>query len=228
VSRVRLRGRSEHTLGPTQQRLRLWLLRFTPMRMPHEHRHTAIVGALRRLWAASVPLVRDGPLRRTLKRAALAWFSLTLAVDRALARATGRSPYVLGGNCRTCAACCEHPSIRVGWLTWYIPTLRRAFLAWHRHANGFVLEERDIPARVFVFTCTHFDRATRRCDSYASRPGMCRDYPRALLHQPRPELLPGCGYRPIARDAKRLLRVIDDQPMTDEQRAELKNRLFLE
>jgi Fe-S-cluster containining protein len=172
--------------------------------------------------------VRDGALRRVLKSGALAWFTLTLGLDRALARVMGRSPYRLGGDCRTCAACCETPAIRAGWLSWYMPTLRRAFLAWHRHVNGFELVGRDVASRVFTFKCTHFDWATRRCDSYESRPGMCRDYPRALLHQPRPELLPGCGYRPIARDGKRLLALIDAQPMPDAKREELKKKLFLE
>ena len=109
-----------------------------------------------------------------------------------------------------------------------MPSLRRAFLAWQRCVNGFELQGSDADARIFVFRCTHFDPQTRRCDSYASRPGMCRDYPRALLYQPHPELLPGCGYRPVARNAKRFLRVLDAQPLTDEQRARLKKDLFLE
>ena len=171
--------------------------------------------------------MHDGLVRRTLKRAALAWFVASVTIDRALLRAAGRSPYRLGGDCRKCAACCERPSVRVGWLTWSLPTLRRAFLAWQGWVNGFALVESDRAARVFVFTCTHFDPATRRCDSYETRPGMCRDYPRVLLHQPHPELLPGCGHRPIARHAKRLLRVLDAQPMTEAQRAQLKKNLFL-
>jgi hypothetical protein len=171
--------------------------------------------------------MRDDLARRTVKGIALAWFSATLAVDRLLARLARRAPYVLGGDCRRCAACCEAPAIRVGWLTWSLPTLRSAFLWWQSRVNGFELRER--PARrVFVFACSHFDRTTRLCDSYDSRPGMCRDYPRALLYQPHPELLPGCGYRPIARNAKRFLRVLDAQDLTDEKRARLKKDLFLE
>jgi hypothetical protein len=56
---------------------------------------------------------------------------------------------------------------------------------------------------------------------------MCRDYPRALLAQAHPELLPGCGYRPVARGADRMLRVLQDQPLTDEQRARLGRDLRL-
>ena len=172
--------------------------------------------------------MRDGLTRRGLKSLALAWFYATLGVDRLLARLARRAPFVLGGDCRRCAACCEAPAIRVGWLTWWAPSVRRAFLAWQRHVNGFELRESHRDGHVFVFACSHFDRTTRRCDSYDSRPGMCRDYPRALLYQPHPELLPGCGHRPIARNAKRFLRVLDAQPLTDAQRARLKKNLFLE
>jgi len=172
--------------------------------------------------------MRDGPTRRVLKSLALAVFTIGVATDRLLARVTRRSPFLLGGDCQRCAACCESPAIRVGLLTWWMPTLRRAFLAWQKGVNGFSLRSSDRASRVFTFECSHFDRATRRCDSYDSRPGMCRDYPRALLYQPHPELLPGCGYRPIAPNAKRLLRVLDAQELTDEQRARLKKNLFLE
>jgi Fe-S-cluster containining protein len=172
--------------------------------------------------------MRDGPLRRTLKTVALGWFYTALGIDRALARATRRAPYVLGGDCRRCAACCEWPAIRVGWLTWNVAVLQRALLWWQRRVNRFELRSREPDARVFVFRCLHFDWVARRCDSYSSRPGMCRDYPRAQLYQPHPELLPGCGYRPIARNAKRFLRVLDAQSLTDEQRARLKKDLYLE
>ena len=78
-----------------------------------------------------------------------------------------------------------------------------------------------------MFRCTHFDPSERRCDSYSSRPGMCRDYPRALLFQPAPELLPGCGYRPVSRKAGQLLRMLDTQPMRPEQRAKIEKELHL-
>jgi len=94
--------------------------------------------------------------------------------------------------------------------------------------NGFVLTEEHASARLFVFRCTHFDWQTRSCDSYASRPGMCRDYPRLLLYQPRPELLPGCGYRALAPNADRLRRALREQPLSDAQRADLERRLDLD
>jgi uncharacterized protein len=87
---------------------------------------------------------------------------------------------------------------------------------------------RDGPGRVFVFRCTHFDPVTRLCDSYATRPGMCRDYPRALLYQPSPELLPGCGYRVVARGRERWLRVLGQSGLSDEQLQKVKKGLYLD
>jgi hypothetical protein len=107
------------------------------------------------------------------------------------------------------------------------PRLRQAFLWWQAQVNGFVLVEARRAARTLVFRCTHFDTATRSCDSYASRPGMCRDYPRALLAQPSPAMLPGCGYRPRARGAPRMLDALATQPLTDAQRARLTRDLHL-
>lgn len=172
--------------------------------------------------------MRDDGLRRVLKAAALARFVFDISIYRAIERLRGRSRFVLGGDCRSCGACCEAPAVQVGRLTWYLPTLRSLFLWWQRWVNGFEIVSEDFRSRIFTFKCTHFDPVTRRCDSYASRPGMCRDYPRLLLYQPHPEFLPGCGHRPIARGAKRFLRVLDTQPLTDEQRRRLKKELFLE
>jgi Fe-S-cluster containining protein len=172
--------------------------------------------------------MRDGALRRTLKAAARAVFFLNRSADRARLRLLGARPYRLGGVCQRCAACCEAPAIRVHALVWLAPGLRRAFLRWQDTVNGFVLLEARRAERTFVFRCTHFDRATRSCDSYSSRPGMCRDYPRALLWQAGPELLPGCGYRPIARNAAALRRALAARPLSDEQRERLARELFLE
>jgi uncharacterized protein len=171
--------------------------------------------------------MRDGRLRRAVKRVARLHFELELRLRRVFRAARGGAPYTLGGECRRCARCCEAPSIRVGRVAWYLPTARRAFLWWQERVNGFVLTDRLPASRVFVFRCTHFDVETRSCDSYESRPGICRDYPRALLDQPRPEMLPGCGYRPVLRGAARMLRVLDENGLTPEQREKLARELHL-
>jgi hypothetical protein len=57
---------------------------------------------------------------------------------------------------------------------------------------------------------------------------MCRDYPRALLEQANPELFEGCGFKPVARDRVRLLQSLEEQPLSEEQRARLRRELYLE
>lgn len=172
--------------------------------------------------------MRDGPIRTAVKRLALACFVVNLRATRAWWRLRGDKPFELGGSCGKCAACCEAPGIQVDRFTWYIPTLRRMFLWWHRHVNGFVLLERVPGHRLFVFRCTHFDPETRRCDSYHSRPGMCRDYPRALMWQSNPEMLPGCGYRPVACGAERFIAALQKEGLTGEELEKVKRKLHLE
>jgi len=172
--------------------------------------------------------MKDGAIRQTVKAVARGAFFLNVWADRGWRRLRGERSFLLGGACQRCAACCEAPAIRVHAFIWLAPRLRRFFLWWQERVNGFVLVEARRRERTFVFRCTHFDQATRRCDSYSSRPGMCRDYPRALLQQGNPELLPGCGYRPLARNARALRQALLDRPLTDEQRARLRRELFLE
>ena len=124
--------------------------------------------------------------------------------------------------------CCEAPTLRVGRLVRSFASLSRAFLWWQEKVNGFVLVTRDDRAGAFVFRCTHFDPALRACDSYDSRPGVCRDYPRHLLWQPGPELFPACGYRPVARNAAALRSALAGRGLTPEQESRLVDGLHLE
>lgn len=172
--------------------------------------------------------MRDGPIRRSIKALVRWTILLELRLRRGMDCLRGRRRWRLGGGCGGCARCCEAPSIQVGRVTWYFPTVRRLFLAWHRVINGFVLVESHREGRVFVFDCTHFDRQTRRCDSYNSRPAMCRDYPRALLAQPWPELFPGCGFRPVAVDGARQRAALEASGLPEEAVRELVERFRLE
>ena len=172
--------------------------------------------------------MRDGAGRRALKRIALWNFTLGLLLTRWVRRLRGERPWLLGGDCRRCAACCEAPAIQVSALVWFVPTLRRLFLSWHERVNGFELTQQLLLQRVFVFECTHFDRATRSCDSYDSRPGMCRDYPRLLLYQAHPEFLPGCGYRALPPNAAGLRHALDRTPLGGEQRRKLEEDLRID
>lgn len=172
--------------------------------------------------------MRDGAGRRALKTIALSNFRLGLLLTRGLRRLRGERPFLLGGDCRRCAACCEAPAIQVGPLVWFVPTLRRLFLFWQERVNGFRLTQQLLVQRVFVFECTHFDRATRSCDSYDSRPGMCRDYPRLLLWQAHPEFLPGCGYRALPPNLAGLRQALERADLTNEQKSKLEKDLRLD
>jgi uncharacterized protein len=172
--------------------------------------------------------MRDGLVRRGLKRAALLHFHVNLGVHRLLRRARGERPYRLGGDCRRCARCCEAPALQALPLVFHVPPLRRLWLSWQERVNGFVLVRTEPAARTFVFRCTHFDAEKRSCDSYDSRPGACRDYPRLLLWQASPEFLPGCGYRAVLANAASLSARLAEQSLTPEQRAKLRRGLRLE
>jgi Fe-S-cluster containining protein len=140
----------------------------------------------------------------------------------------GLPEFKLGGACRRCAKCCEQPTIQVGFVTWRFATARAVFLWWQRRVNGFECLGEDRSARAFVFRCTHFDVESRSCDSYESRPGMCHDYPRALLFQGTPDFLQGCGYRAVDPRAGRMRALLAREDLTPEQRARLVRDLHLE
>lgn len=172
--------------------------------------------------------MRDGFWRASLKRLTLFCTSTDLWLTRKLRRLRGERPMELGGACQTCAACCEAPSIQVGRIVWFLPTARCLFLGWQRHVNGFELIERLPGRRVFVFRCTHFDPTTRRCDSYATRPIMCRDYPRNLLWQVSPEFLPGCGYKALDPGRDRFVEALKNEGFEGESLEALKKKLYLD
>ncbi len=172
--------------------------------------------------------MKDGLGRRALKRAALWNFNLNVQAHRAWRRARGERAFVLGGECRRCARCCEAPSVRGSLVVWHVAPLRRLFLWWQERVNGFVLTGKDAGTRAFVFRCTHFDPVARSCDTYDSRPGMCRDYPRLQLWESNPDFLPGCGYRATAPNAARLTALLAEKPLSAEQREKLRRGLHLE
>lgn len=171
--------------------------------------------------------MKDGPIRSVLKAMAAFCFRINAAGTRALWKLQRHRPYELAGDCSVCGACCVNPAIQVGWLLWYFPTSRALFLWWQERVNGFELVERHIATRTYVFRCTHYDPCTHLCDSYESRPGMCRDYPHVLLWQANPEFLPACGYRPIAPGADKLLEALAREDLPPEKLEEVKKKLHL-
>ena len=172
--------------------------------------------------------MKDGPIRAAIKGVTCVVVGSEVRLRRALARVRGKDRYELTGTCRCSALCCETPAIQADILTWYLPNLRRLFLWWQRWVNGLVLIKADRPTRTFIFRCTHFDWDTRRCDSYSTRPFICRDYPRRLLSDAWPEFFPECGHGVRARDAPSKRRAIEQADLSPEKKAELIRRLHLE
>jgi uncharacterized protein len=172
--------------------------------------------------------MRDNVPRQVLKRLALLAFEFDQAWLRNWKPNREKPMFDLGGSCQRCAKCCEAPAISVSWPVRRFRSLRAIFLGWQRHVNGFHLVREDKGLQAFVFRCDHFDRRTRSCDSYETRPGMCRDYPRRLMYQPDPTMLEGCGYKPIAFGARGMINALRRQNLTPEQMEKLKKGLFLE
>lgn len=171
--------------------------------------------------------MKDGILRTAVKRLALVVYTIDLSGTRLLRRVRGERPWRLGGRCQLCAKCCEAPTIQTSRWVFRFRLLRALFLAWHRRVNGFELVSEESHRRLFVFRCTHFDWQTRQCDSYHSRPGMCRDYPRLLLWEANPPFLPGCGYRAVSPRADKVSELLERENLPPEKLEDVREKLRL-
>lgn len=172
--------------------------------------------------------MRDGPLRTTIKALSRAVWTAELGLGRALKRVVASPTWQLTDACKGCARCCEAPTLTIDPTLFYLALLRRPFVWWQRVVNGFDLVEADAEALSLTFRCAHFDWTARRCDSYHSRPGVCRDYPRALLDQAWPELFESCGHRVLLTDRQRQLDVLASQGLAPDTLARLKRQQRLE
>lgn len=171
--------------------------------------------------------MRDGLIRRAVKRLALVRYTIDLAITRLLLRARGEPRYRLTGSCNGCGRCCETPVISVSRPVFLLRSLRWLTLTWHRVVNGFEYAGEDRRGRLFVFRCTHYDPVTKQCDSYDSRPGMCRDYPRNLAYSALPEFLPECGYSAVYKKGDQLRMALLKANLPPEKYAELVRKLHL-
>jgi len=168
--------------------------------------------------------MRDGWLKKTIKRVALVRYLTDLKLTRMI---QGRRMYRLGGACNRCGMCCQTPMVQVFPPFLYLKSARWLILTWHRWINGFEFIREDRHDKTFVFRCTHFDIRTGLCDSYDSRPGMCRDYPRILLESTDPQFFDTCGYYPVLINGKKLSLALDRLDLSEAKREELKRRLHL-
>ena len=155
-------------------------------------------------------------------------FRADLAVHRAVRRARGERPWALSGACGRSGGCCEAPAVSAGPAIGSLPAARRLFLAWQRRVNGFELVSANADAGVFVFRCSHFDRATRSCDSYGFAP----------RHVPRLPAQPDVATEPRAAarlrvpgqppNAAGLRAALEKADLTPEQRETLRKGIRLD
>lgn len=171
--------------------------------------------------------MRDGWVRRSVKAIARRMYELQITTARALGRLRGGPRFRLEGTCEGCGQCCKSPSLRVDPLTYHLRIIRTPMLAWQRTVNGFEFKHREREGRLLVFRCTHYDPETKRCDSYDSRPGICRDYPALLLSQPWPELFEECTHRLVSIGDRGLREQLQNVDLPDEAREELERKLRL-
>jgi Fe-S-cluster containining protein len=117
--------------------------------------------------------------------------------------------------------------MQVDRLTWRVRSVRAIFLGWQRWVNGFELTAVDRRHRLFVFACTHYDAVTKRCDSYESRPLMCRDYPVNLTYEAVPPLFDECSHGVVDRHGEALRQALVEAGLGGEKLEAVERRLFL-
>lgn len=173
--------------------------------------------------------MKDGPIKGIIKRVTSACYAVDVRLNRwLLGWRDGQAPFELRGACRDCGKCCETPCIMVPPLVFHVRLFRRIFLWWQHHVNGFVKIGEDREGHIFIFKCTHWLPDSRRCDSYSTRPGMCRDYPRALLQGSKPDFFAECGYYPVYRNSEAMREALKALNLPPEKLQELEEKLHLE
>lgn len=172
--------------------------------------------------------MRDNFAQKFIKNCIRTYYLSSLWLNRKNLKKMGLPRYQLTGKCEGCGKCCENPGIRVGFLVTHIDFCRKIFIVWQKKINGFIFQRLDKENQVLYFTCHHFDPKTRLCDSYDSRPGMCRDYPRNLLYTSIPDFFQECGYRPIDKNAEKFNRALEKISLDESKKKKIKDKLFLE
>jgi Fe-S-cluster containining protein len=172
--------------------------------------------------------VKDGFVRRTVKRVALWRYNTDLWASRRIRQLRGDAPDLeLHGSCTGCGACCDTPSIQLPTVIFFFKSVRAAVKLWHRHVNGFEYIGLDRRNRIMIFSCSHLDPVTKQCDSYDSRPGLCRDYPVNLLDDVRPTFFPKCGYFALDPDAESIRADLAELDLTPRRREYVERTFYV-
>ena len=171
--------------------------------------------------------MKDGPLKATVKLVARLRYQADLNITRWIKGFSGEPYFQLVGACNRCGQCCRTPVIPVHPILFYLPIIKRLVIGWHWVVNGLELIREERRAGLLVFECSHWDEASGQCDSYKSRPGMCRDYPGNLVYAADPELFDTCGYRVVLKNAAQMARALEEADLSPETLQELKASLHI-
>lgn len=171
--------------------------------------------------------MKDDLGRRFLKRIARFCYTFDLKTTRFIWKAKGEPKFELKGYCNGCGICCESPMIQTNPIFFHLKSVRWMILTWHRVVNGFEYVGENKRFHTFSFRCTHWDSETKLCDSYESRPGLCRDYPRNLTYTVDPQFFEQCSYYAVHKNAARLRKSLENQKLPPEKLAEIYEKLHL-
>lgn len=172
--------------------------------------------------------MRDNFAQKLIKNSFRTYYLFSLWLNRKRLKRKGLPKYTLIGNCESCGKCCENPAIKIGFLLNNIKFFKYLYNLWQKKINGFIFQKHNQETKVFYFICNHWDSNSKKCDSYDSRPGMCRDYPRNLLYSSIPDFFKECGYKPLDKNAKKFNLALDKISIDEEKKKKIKEKLFLE
>lgn len=169
--------------------------------------------------------MKDSRIIRAIKRVSYWRWRADTAFTRMILKRRGEPMWKLNGTCNGCGACCTTPMIQIYPPLFYFKSIRWMIITWHRIVNGFEYIDQNRREKYFIFKCTHYDPETKLCDSYDSRPGMCRDYPTNLLYFSNPEFLDDCSYTAEYKYAEEMRDALDGLDLPEETLNELKEKL---
>jgi Fe-S-cluster containining protein len=172
--------------------------------------------------------MKDGCVRKTIKFVVRMRYGIDVAPTRKIKTARGEQFYNLAGSCKCCGMCCETPVIQVYRLLFYFESVRWALKTWHWLINGFEFVNEDRRGKCLISRCTHLDPVTHQCDSYDSRPGMCRDYPQNQLDFSNPQFIDGCVFQAVLKKSEKMTAPLESLDLPPETLQTLKQQLHLE
>jgi hypothetical protein len=105
--------------------------------------------------------------------------------------------WTLTGACRQCGNCCKEIYLKMTPGQMKSRLFTNISIRWISWLFDFNLLRTDHEHHYLVFNCKHLT-SDGKCGNYFWRPNICRNYPLVDYFE-EPKLLPGCGFKAIAR-----------------------------